>query len=403
MYKFDSFKTEIPLPQAVVVLNDLFNLAGIELFAVGGVVRDYLHSLYHGSKFDPKDVDLATEADPSEVSRVLRSTEAKALGITCFPKGEAFGVISAVMGGKEYEIATFRDEYYDPKGDGRHPDKVTFSTPGWDAARRDLTFNALFYDMKAKEIRDYNLNEQGLGQGFEDIKNLVARPIGNARDRFREDKLRIPRLVRFFCRFNSGNILESLDGSTVAAVQEFRDMKGVSPERIVNEFFAGLAKAISPVAYVKNYDALGLMPAVFPGLKVDIHEVERIGNCRNPKAILAWLLKSNDNIRNKLNDLKYANDVSDRVNFLVKLLQGGNIVPLLKLRDLHKQLKEGAEAVKAEMGQDVRNFGQMVGMEVEYFLSYQPIAKAQDFLHLKGKAIADAMAELENRNYKAGV
>jgi tRNA nucleotidyltransferase/poly(A) polymerase len=227
------------------------------------------------------------------------------------------------MDGKEYEIATFRDEYYDPdKGDGRHPTKVVYSSPGWDAARRDLTFNALFYSLKAKEIRDYNLNAEGRGQGFDDIKNLVVRPVGDAALRFREDKLRIPRLVRFHSRFSSGSVLESLDAQTVEAVRKFRDLKGVSAERIVNEFSAGLSKAMSPIAYVKNYEALGLMPAVFPKLKVDLHDVECLGNCRNPKAVLAWLLKGNEDIRKKLNDLKYANDVSDRVNFLVKLLKG---------------------------------------------------------------------------------
>jgi hypothetical protein len=54
------------------------------------------------------------------------------------------------------------------------------------------------------------------------------------------------------------------------------------------------------------------------------------------------------------------------------------------------------------MEQDVRDFGQIAGMGVEYFLQYQPVARAQDFLHLSGKAIADAMAQVENENFRRG-
>src|ERR1019366_5975920 len=115
------------------------------------------------------------------------------------------------------------EEWYDPEaGDGRRPDEVRFSTPAKDASRRDLTMNALFFDIKAKQIRDYNMDENGRGQGFADIKAKVARPVGNARDRFREDKLRIPRLVRFFCRFNPGEMVRHLDQDTLTAISEFK-------------------------------------------------------------------------------------------------------------------------------------------------------------------------------------
>ena len=63
--------------------------------------------------------------------------------------------------------------------------------------------NALFYDIHGKEIRDYNVDEQGKGKGFADIRNKTTSMVGNAQDRFREDKLRIPRLVRFFSKYNS--------------------------------------------------------------------------------------------------------------------------------------------------------------------------------------------------------
>lgn len=404
--KFHSINADIPLPAAVYTLSELFARQGASLFAVGGVIRDFLYSHHHGGKFSPKDVDLATEAPPEKVMDILSSPLAQSHGIKTFPKGEAFGVISAVIDGEEYEIATFRED--GQYTDGRRPDSVSFSTPAKDAQRRDLTYNALFYDINKKEIRDYNLNHEGEGQGLHDIKNLVARPVGNARDRFREDKLRIPRLVRFFSRFNPGYIMQHLDKDTLAAIEEFKDLAGVSPERIAAEFTGGLQKAASPVNYLKNYQATGLLPAVFPGLKVDMHDVDRIGNVKNIKAVLAWLLKQDDPkaVRIQLNRLKYANDISDAAAFLVKLYKFdvNQVAQLLKRRDLYKQLEnpQHQAAEQKVLMTDVMDFARMSGKEAElqHFLNYQPTVKSQDFMHLQGKAISDAMSGAESAAYQ---
>jgi tRNA nucleotidyltransferase/poly(A) polymerase len=402
--RFDRLKAEIPLPGAVYALDNLFNAHDADLYGVGGFVRDFGISHFHGGDFDPKDVDLATEADPDKVLRILNSQQAKKLGISAYPKGVSFGVVSAVLDEVEYEIATFREEWYDPDvGDGRRPDEVVFSTPAKDAARRDLTINALFYHLHEREIRDYNLNEQGLGQGLDDLKNLVVRPVGVARDRFREDKLRIPRLVRFYHRFKDSDI--SLDPDTLNAIEEFRDLKGVSPERIANEFSVGLQKARNPAKYVQSYEALGLMPAVL-GVVADI---EKIGRCRNLKAVLAWLLKGREGVRKHLNKLKYPNDVSDRVEFLQKLylFNVDKVAHLLRQRDLYKQLEgEQREQALAELVQDIRDFAEIAGASIgdmDYFLAYQPVAKSEDFMHLAGPEIGKAMARYEAQCYLDGL
>jgi len=404
--RFHSIEADIPLPQAVYTLSELFARQGASLFAVGGVIRDFLYSHHHGGKFAPKDVDLATEAPPDKVISILSSQAARAAGIKTFPKGEAFGVISAVIDGEEYEIATFRED--GQYTDGRRPDSVQFSTPAKDAQRRDLTYNALFYDIHKKEIRDYNLNHEGEGQGLHDIKNLVARPVGKARDRFQEDKLRIPRLVRFFSRFNPGEIMQHLDKDTLAAIDEFKDLAGVSPERITAEFTGGLAKAANPVNYLKNYEATGLLPAVFPGLQVDMHDVDRIGKVKNIKAVLAWLLKADDpkSVRITLNRLKWPNDVADAVSFLVKLYRFdvAQVAQLLKQRDLWKQLDgpTNQAAGQQTLLADVRDFARISGKEAElnHFLNYQTQVKSQDYMHLKGKAISDAMSGAEAEAYR---
>lgn len=409
---YASYPADIPLPRPVYVLSELFAKRKASLFAVGGAIRDYLYHVFHDpqGKYEPKDIDLATELPPREVMEILNSTDAKAAGVKAFPKGEAFGVISAVIEGEEFEIATFREEWYDPEsGDGRRPDKVTFSSPAKDAQRRDLTMNALFYDIHAKEIRDYNLTPDGKGQGIEDIKKLVSRPVGKARDRFREDKLRIPRLIRFFSKYNPGDIMPNMDQETLAAIQEFKDLAGVSPERIADEFMKGLAKAQNPVNYLKNYQVTGLMPAVFPGLKVDMNDVDRIGNNRNIKAILAWLLKSNGdpkNVRIKLNQLKYSNHIVDTVAFLLKLhsFDPAQVAAYIKQRDIYKQLDDPAERTTTQrvLFKDIMDFAGIAGseQELQHFLQYQPTVKSQDFMHLRGKAISDAMSAAEAEAYR---
>lgn len=398
---YESVHADIPLPKAVYMLSDLFAQNGATLFAVGGAIRDFLYHKHHDpqGKYSPKDVDLATEVPPEKVVEILNSEDAKRKGIKVFPKGAAFGVISAIVDGEEFEIATFREEWYDPEsGDGRRPDKVSYSTPAKDAQRRDLTMNALFYDIHGKEIRDYNIDHQGKGQGFDDIRNLVARPVGHAADRFREDKLRIPRLIRFFSRFNPGEIQQHLDPQTLKAIEDFKDLAGVSPERIANEFQTGLEKSKNPVNYILNYHAVGLMPAVFPALQVDLQDVPKIGQNKNIKAVLAWILKSNPSpqyVRQKLNALKYPNEVSDTVGFLIQLLKfdPANILTYLKYRDARSHLN---------IKKDIADLAQIAGLDGElgHFANYNQQTKSQDFLHLKGPEISRAMAGAESDAYQ---
>ena len=403
--RYESIKADIPMPPAVKTLSELFSNQGASLFAVGGVIRDYLFSKHHGGKFSPKDVDLATEIPPNEVLNILNSPEALAKGVKSFPKGEAFGVISAIINKEEYEIATFRED--GQYTDGRRPDSVIFSTPAKDAQRRDLTYNALFYDINNKEIRDYNLDGNGDGQGFQDIKNLVARPVGNARDRFKEDKLRIPRLIRFFSRFNPGEIMHHLDKNTLDAIQEFKNLAGVSPERISAEFISGLQKSAKPTNYIKNYEVTGLLPAVFPGLSPNLKDIENIGNTKNIKAVLAWIFRDGDpqKIRSALNRMKYPNNISDGVGFLIRVHQmdESQIYQILKQRDIYKQLKDPLlqTEAKKDMEKDIMDFAHIAGTQsaLQHFLNYQSQIKSQDFMHLKGKEISDAMSNAEKISY----
>ena len=215
--------------------------------------------------------------------------------------------------------------------------------------------------------------------------------------------------MRFFCRYNAGDIGTHLDPATLAAVVEYKHLEGVSPERIAVEFLAGLQQAVAPVTYLKNYAVLDLYPAAFPGLAVDVHDLERIDGIRNPRAVLAWLLKGTGDprkVKNHLNRCKFSGEIFDRVEFLLHLyrFEPAQVLKYLRHRDLYKQEKDPEVRLRKQktMEQDVRDFARLAGRqeELEHFLRYLPVTRSEDFRHLQGRAITQAMAEAEARAYE---
>ena len=152
--------------------------AGHRALLCGGAVRDRLLGRV------PTDFDLATSATPEE-------------GAVLFPEavlvGAQFGVLVLPRPAGDIEVATFRaDGLY---VDGRRPEGVRFSDPPTDAQRRDFTVNGLFEDPLSGEIHDYV-------DGRADMHRRMIRAIGDAEARFREDRLRILRAVRFALQLN---------------------------------------------------------------------------------------------------------------------------------------------------------------------------------------------------------
>lgn len=389
-----SMHADIPMPEEILLLNKLFKKHNKKLYAVGGAVRDYLIKHFHHpeSDYSPKDVDITTDAKPDEVTAILNSPEAKSNGVKSFPKGEAFGVVSAIINGQEFEIATFREDYYDPKtGDGRRPDKVEFSTPEKDAQRRDLTMNALFYDIDKKEIIDFN-TKNGVGQGIEDIKNLIARPVGDPEQRFAEDKLRILRLVRFFSRFNPGLMIQNIDNPTKSAIEKFKKLEGISPERIIAEFSNGFKSAANKKSYLENYKDFDLFSTILPNLIVDL---QNYVPSKSFPATLAFILRDNTNpqkVRADLNLLKYPNDIADKVELLLMLndFDKYNILTLLKKKN----------AIQQNIESDIEEFGKLTNNKhIQNFAHYKQQTKSQDFMHLKGPQIAQAMNQAEKEMF----
>ena len=180
---------------------------GYTAYLAGGCVRDRLLGI------EARDFDVATNA---------RSMDVQALFPHTIPIGIQFGVVVVLLDGIPYEVATFRADgtYHD----GRHPVAVRFSDAREDALRRDFTINGMFLDPLTDEIIDY------VG-GQQDLKNRTIRAIGDPTARFREDRLRMIRAVRFAARLDF-----QIAPETFSAIQHFApSICDIAWERIGDE------------------------------------------------------------------------------------------------------------------------------------------------------------------------
>lgn len=234
-----------PAKSAYEIARTLKEKGYVAYFA-GGCVRDFLR------KEEPKDFDIATTASPDEVEKLFSKT---------IPVGKHFGVILVVKDGKNFEVATFRNE--GPYYDGRHPSEVNFTSPEEDALRRDFTANGLFYDPFEKKVIDY------VG-GKEDIEKKLIRAIGEPQKRFEEDKLRLLRAVRFAANLNY-QIEENTWNFITRLVPKINE---VSAERMRDE----LIKTFTRPGAGRGLDLLmesGLLKEILP-------EVVAMKGCEQP-------------------------------------------------------------------------------------------------------------------------
>jgi len=205
---------------------------------VGGAVRDTLLGE------SVADVDAATTLLPEQVIEKLDAGTIKSV-----PTGIEHGTVTAVLPGGTVEITTLRR---DVATDGRRATIAYASDWREDAARRDFTINALYADPLTLEISDY------FG-GLQDLETRRVRFIGDARQRIREDHLRILRYYRFQARFGS-----LLDGEAEEACAELAPMlKGLSRERVAMELL-NLLGLPDPRETVERMHRRGVLPVVLP-------------------------------------------------------------------------------------------------------------------------------------------
>ena len=219
-------------------------------YLVGGCVRDLIVGR------EPADYDVATDATPGEVMKIFPDS---------YDVGAQFGVVlvpvsnektdtsvSELTGPRDVvEVATFRSDI--GYSDGRHPDQVRFSqSPKEDVKRRDFTINGLLLDPITNEVLDFV-------DGRKDLESKVIRTIGKPAERFREDKLRMLRAVRFAARFHF-----SIEPNTFQAIQRFAsEIHQVSRERVRDELTKMLTEGHARVAFLE-LDQTGLLREVLP-------------------------------------------------------------------------------------------------------------------------------------------
>jgi tRNA nucleotidyltransferase/poly(A) polymerase len=361
-------KFEMQLPKDILTIKDIFKSNGFQLFVVGGAVRDAVL----GSK--PKDFDLATDAIPDKVEEMMQSA-----GFTTLATGKAFGVINVFTESGDFEIATFRKDL----SGGRRPDGVEFTTIEGDVLRRDLTINALFFDIEAGEIVD-------LVGGLEDLKSGVIKTVGPAKDRFAEDKLRILRAIRFASRFGS-----DLHIDIASALIEDSNLDGISHERIRDEFLKGLKSAKSISEFLFTLHILHLFGWIFPDLILNHRFIIQ----DDPIVVMASLLKDNDKtfLAKQLNKLTYSTDEIKAIMFLISL-KDLDIETAVEIK--RKQKNSGVRT------DQILNFTTREGVPsqlVDSFLVFELSVTGEDVMRERGlkpgPELGKTILEIETANF----
>ena len=202
--------SEIKVPENIRFVMNKLEEAKFEAYVVGGCVRDSILG------YTPKDWDLTTDATPDEIREVFKD----------YPiinnNGEKHGTVTVRYNEENIEITTYRidGEYKD----SRHPESVEFTKDiVKDLARRDFTINAMAYNSGDTVIDPFG--------GLKDLKEGIVRAVGDPKERFKEDALRILRGLRFACRYNF-----HIENGTMYAMFFQKDLlDNISAERIHDE------------------------------------------------------------------------------------------------------------------------------------------------------------------------
>ncbi len=228
--------------------------AGFSAYIVGGAVRDLLLGL------TPKDFDVATNATPEEVHQIFRRSRII---------GRRFRLVHVMCGAETVEVSTFRGSSVDEDDSasiqltdqhGRLLQDNIFGSQEEDAARRDFTVNALFYDPAKEEILDYL-------HGYNDIKAKKLRIIGDPVQRYREDPVRLLRAVRLASKL--GLQIETETAKPIGDLAPL--LHNVPPSRLFDEMLKLLLSGYA-LPCVVELRARGLHHGLLPMLDVILEQ-----------------------------------------------------------------------------------------------------------------------------------
>ncbi|MCW6088353.1 CCA tRNA nucleotidyltransferase [Clostridium sporogenes] len=264
---------KIQIPKGVKYIINTLQENNHEAYIVGGAVRDSL------LERKVNDWDITTSANPQEVENIFEN-----LGYKIIPTGLKHGTVTILINSIGYEVTTFRiDGEYE---DNRHPKEVKFtSNLKEDLKRRDLTINAMAYNDKTGLVDYFN--------GLEDLNNKIVRCVGNSKDRFNEDSLRMLRCIRFASQLNF-----DMEKSTKFNIRELsKNINNVSMERIRDELCKILVSS-QPVYGIRNIVELNLVDYIIPELKDCVGFQQH--NKHHDKDVYGHILSVVENVPNKL-------------------------------------------------------------------------------------------------------
>ena len=354
----ESSNLKLKIPSDILKIHKAFKKSGYKLYVVGGAVRDAILG------DNPKDFDLATNAKPDEVLKIAKDNKFSTAEV-----GKSFGVV--IVNGNE--IATFRKDI----GKGRRPSSVDYTDIEGDVRRRDLTVNALFYDLDKKEIVD-------LVGGIADLKKKKIRTVGKAEERFEEDPLRKLRALRFQARLGG-----TFDKGLLSSLQKDPTLKGVSSERIRDEFVKSLKSAKNPQKYMEMNDKIGFTKLILPNLKVTkpyISDNDYI-------LFLSSILRKNpaSYLSKTLNKLTYSNDERNNIVFLVSLQQ---------FKPEEVLVYKKAQSKTSLSDEQIIKFGSIIGKDMKKFVNFKLSVGGKDVpKDIKGPEIGMWIKNKEKENF----
>ena len=266
---------KIELPRKVVLIIKNLQRHGYDAYAVGGCVRDSILNR------KPEDWDITTSAKPEQVKRIFRRT---------VDTGIEHGTVTVLIGKDGFEVTTYRvDGLYE---DGRHPKEVTFTSRlEEDLKRRDFTINAMAYNDDERLVDAFG--------GMRDLNYHLIRCVGDPKERFSEDALRILRAVRF-----SAQLAFPIEPETAEAIKSLApNLEKISaeriqaelvkllvsdhPERIQDACELGITKVVLP-----EWDDMVGVKQNTPHHKYDVaaHKVHALQNVKNDKVLRLTML-----------------------------------------------------------------------------------------------------------------
>ena len=379
----NKISTEIPLPNDIIEISNVYIKASKDIFLVGGAVRDFIQGI------EPKDYDLVTNALPDESKEILKDFNVSD------EQGKNFGVLRVYTKDEPegYEIASYRRDISggrDTKGDDQKVEMGSDVTIEDDCNRRDLTMNALFYDIKNKQIVD-------LVGGVDDIKRGIVRAVGDASQRFIEDRLRICRIFRFAARTGG-----EIDSKTAQAIKNDNRLKGIGPkddvsqERIWEEMRKAFKQAKDYRNYLNFFTKFDMWSEVFPGSDINTDLVDS----KDFVVVIANLFKNEnpDGLEKRLvQDYKIESEVATKIVFLIRLL---SLTPDLAF-DMYKS-KLQCHIEDKTILEWFRVSGINDPIKIK-FVNYKPTTSAQELMSqgFKGRELGQKIKEIEIENFKS--